>query len=485
MDRMDLLKATDLLADVSLDLLTRISEALTEMRVKRGETLVQEGDAGDAAFLVVEGRLAIEKDGIVLLTRGAGEWVGEFALIDDAPRSTFVKAATNAVLLRWDRENFQKMIGQSSEVAYGIARVLLAKLREDVSIQVETAKDLRDANERLERENRSLKVQVKPEPQVISQSPRMQEVLDLAWKVADSPSTVLLRGESGTGKEVIARAIHRHSPVGATGPFVSVHCASLSATLLESELFGHEKGAFTGASALRQGRFELADGGTLFLDEVGEIEPEVQVKLLRVLQERAFERVGGSRTLQVNVRLIAATNRNLEEGVRTGRFREDLYYRLNVIPIVLLPLRERREDIPLLVTHFLGHYCKEMGRSLVRVADGAMDRLQAYDWPGNVRELQNLMERIVVVGDGKILLSEHLPVEMRGVEPTTPKAGFTGGFPTLAEVEQRHVETALVQCNWNQSQAAHLLGVSRDQLRNRVKRFGIQGEWKVGAPARK
>ena len=335
----------------------------------------------------------------------------------------------------------------------------------------------------LERENRTLRMQVAPEPEVVSHSPRMQEVLDMAWRVANTASTVLLRGESGTGKEVIARAIHRRSPYR-EGSFIPVHCAALPASLLESELFGHEKGAFTGATAQRQGRFELADGGTLFLDEVGELDPEIQVKLLRVLQERKFERVGGSQTIEVDVRMIAATNRNLEEAIDAGTFREDLYYRLNVIPILLPSLRERREDIPMLVDHFLDRYTREVGRPMLRVSSETMDLFLAYTWPENIREPQNLIERMVVVAEGETILPRHLPPEVQEeglpVGPTdAPKPSEE--LPTLAEVERKHVEAALVRCGWNQSQAARLLDITRDQLRHRIKRYGLQDSRRAGA----
>jgi transcriptional regulator with GAF, ATPase, and Fis domain len=343
--------------------------------------------------------------------------------------------------------------------------------------------DLQGANAQLERENQSLKVQLEPDPEIVSRSERMSQVLDLAWRVAETPSTVLLRGESGTGKEVIAKAIHRESGFG-DGPFVAVHCAALPSGLLESELFGHEKGAFTDATSQRIGRFELAEGGTIFLDEVGEIGPEVQVKLLRVLQERQFERVGGSETLEVNVRVIAATNRDLEAGVREGTFREDLYYRLNVVPVVLPPLRERKEDVPSLVERFLEQYSGEMGRNVTAVSGEAMELLMAYSWPGNVRELQNLVERMVVVADGPVILPQHLPPELRGGQGAKSVVR-SGAFLSLAEIERQHVEAALERCEWNQSEAARALEITRAQLRHRIKQYGIEGDWKVGAPVRK
>ena len=316
----------------------------------------------------------------------------------------------------------------------------------------------------------------------------MQEILTLAWRVAKTSSTVLLRGESGTGKEVVAKAIHRRSPAG-SGPFVPVHCASLPTALLESELFGHEKGAFTGATERRVGRFELANGGSLFLDEVGEIESEVQVKLLRVLQERQFERVGGSKTIQTEVRVIAATNRDLELAVKTGSFREDLYYRLNVIPIQLLPLRDRREDIPLLLHHFVDHFAREIGRPAPGISQPALDLMMQYPWPGNVRELQNVVERILVVTDDEIISPRNLPSEMHAAGDMSTAVEIapesdTDAFPNLEEVQKRHIVAALMRCDWNQSHTADLLQISRDQLRHRIKKYGIEGSWQVGAPVR-
>jgi transcriptional regulator with GAF, ATPase, and Fis domain len=459
---------------------------MCEVTLREGESLFREDDPGDAAYVVLEGELRLEKEGIGLVDRGPGDCVGEFALIDDSPRSATVVALTDVVLLRWERTSFQAAVSETPGVATGIFKILLAKLREDIGIQVEAAKELIQANERLTRENRTLRVQVAPDPEVITRSPRMGEVLRLASRVAQTASTVMLKGESGTGKEVIARVIHRRGP-RSEGPFIPVHCAALPTNLLESELFGHEKGSFTGATARRQGRFELADSGTLFLDEVGEIEPETQVKLLRVLQDRQFERVGGSQTLKVDARVISASNRDLEAAVAAGRFREDLYYRLNVIPIVLPPLRTRREDIPLLVEHFMGEYCREMGRAELQIAPEAMKLLRSYRWPGNVRELQNLVERMVVVVDGDMVEPGHLPPEMVGGgegDAATESGESQGELATLEEMERKHVEAALARSGWNQSRAARLLGISRDQLRNRIKRYGIEGDWRVGSPGR-
>ncbi|MCZ6635877.1 MAG: sigma 54-interacting transcriptional regulator [bacterium] len=471
-DRIDFLKTTELFAGVSNDLLERICGSMELADVRAGTTLFRAGDAGDAVYLVVTGTLSIEKDDVQLVTRGPGECIGEFALIDDAPRSTDVVAETDVRLLRWGRTDFQASFTQTPSVAQGLFRILLGKLREDVENHVAIA-------QQLQRENRTLRLQIEPTPEAVSRSIAMQEVLDLAWRIADSASTVLLRGETGTGKEVIARGIHQRSPYR-EGPFVPVHCAALPEGLMESELFGHEKGSFTGATARRQGRFELADGGTLFLDEVGEIGPDIQVKLLRVLQERNFQRVGGEQTVNVNVRVIAATKRDLEAEVQTGGFREDLYYRLNVIPIVLLPLRERREDIAVLVEHFLKYYSQKLGRHQINVSPEAMGVLEAYAWPGNIRELQNLMERMVVVVEGPDILPRHLPPEVRGQislpdqNPEQSQQSEEG--LTLQEHERRYIQMVLEQTNWmiaGPRGAAQLLGVPPSTLRSRMKKLKI------------
>ena len=485
-DQIRFLRDTDLLTEASEQVIHQVFEGMVQIELREGQTLFRENDPGDAAYVVLEGGLRLEKEGIRLVDRGPGDCVGEFALIDNAPRSATAIAQSDVLLLRWGREDFQAAVSQTPGVAAGIFKILLAKLREDIGIQVENARELIQANDRLTRENRTLRVQVAPDPDVITCSPRMKEVLTLASKVAETDSTVMLKGESGTGKEVIARVIHRSGPRSG-GPFIPVHCAALPTNLLESELFGHERGAFTGATARRQGRFELADGGTLFLDEVGEIEPDTQVKLLRVLQDRQFERVGGTQTLKVDVRIVSASNRDLEAAVAEGRFRQDLYYRLNVIPIVLPPLRTRREDVPLLVAHFMDAFCKEMGRRRLEIVPETMKLLRSYAWPGNVRELQNLVERMVVVVDGDTIEPGHLPAEMLGEGEQKIESGrgqTQGDLPTLEEMERRHVEAALARSGWNQSRAARLLGISRDQLRNRIKRYGIEGDWRVGSPGR-
>jgi two-component system NtrC family response regulator len=304
----------------------------------------------------------------------------------------------------------------------------------------------------------------------------MEEVLNLAGRVANSTATVLLRGESGTGKELVARAIHFHSP-RAERPLIKVNCSALPETLLESELFGHEKGAFTGAAARRIGRFESADGGTLFLDEIGEVSPAVQVKLLRVLQEREFERLGGNETVKVDVRVIAATNRDLEQALREGNFREDLYYRLNVVSLSIPPLRERKEDIPALMEHFIAKYAKENRKKISGVTADARDLLMRYSYPGNVRELENIIERAVVLTKGGTVTSRDLPLHLKTTESDEKLCVKKTGSSlneTLDTVERGLIIDALKETGHVQTRAAERLGISERVLRYKLKKYRIK-----------
>jgi DNA-binding NtrC family response regulator len=309
---------------------------------------------------------------------------------------------------------------------------------------------------------------------IIGESGRMQEVLALTKRVAPSAATVLIRGESGTGKELIARAIHFNSS-RVNGPLVNLNCAALPEQLLESELFGHEKGAFTGAVAQRKGRFEMADGGTIFLDEIGDLSPALQVKLLRVLQERQFERVGGSKTISADVRVLAATHLDLERAMREGTFREDLYYRLNVVTIQIPPLRERREDIPLLLDHFLRKFAEKNRRDVTGLTAAARDALLKYDYPGNVRELENIVERAVLLCRGRVIDLEDLPATARpgqrsAAEP--PPKDLPG---VLADIERQAIQSALERSGGIQTQAAEALGISERVLRYKMKKYGLEG----------
>jgi PAS domain S-box-containing protein len=305
---------------------------------------------------------------------------------------------------------------------------------------------------------------------IVGQAPVMKRLFASIEQVAPSDSTVLLMGETGTGKEMIAHAIHNLS-LRKDKLLVKLNCAALPSELIESELFGHEKGAFTGATAQRKGRFELADGGTLFLDEVGELSLPAQAKLLRVLQEQEFDRVGGTKTLKIDVRVMAATNRNLLEGVKAGTFRSDLYYRLNVFPLEVPPLRERRPDIPLLARHFLKHFARKLGKPLLDIAPRSMERLERYGWPGNIRELQNVIERATVLARGSVLeIDDSLAVPME----TGRSAPFTG---PLEEVERTYILRVLDDTDWlieGQRGAAAILGLSPSTLRSRMQKLGIK-----------
>jgi DNA-binding NtrC family response regulator len=305
---------------------------------------------------------------------------------------------------------------------------------------------------------------------LVSKSPKMEAVFDLARTAAKSNSTVLILGESGTGKELLARAIHAGSPRQA-GPFVGVSCAALTESLLESELFGHEKGAFTGAAASARGKFEIAAGGSLFLDEIGDISPKLQLDLLRVLDAREFRRVGGSQVIKTDVRILAATNRDLKKLVESGAFREDLYYRLNVIPVTLPPLRERKEDIPLLVEHFLAQFRTEMRKPLEGVSAEVLEMLMAHDWPGNVRELRNVLERGAVMARGPIIT----PLELELTPPGLPTGAMPiEGSDSLRDVERKHILATLKQHNWNITRSAKALGIDRVTLYNKIKRYQIR-----------
>jgi len=307
---------------------------------------------------------------------------------------------------------------------------------------------------------------------IIGRAPIFREALAMVEQVAPVKSTVLLTGESGTGKEIFANAIHRLSP-RADGPLVKVHCAALAEGLLETELFGHEKGAYTGAVGMRKGRFELADGGTIFLDEIGEISQATQVKLLRVLQEGEFERVGGSDTIKVDARIVAATNMDLHRAVAEGRFREDLFYRLDVIRIEIPPLRRRREDIPLLVQHFVENYNKLAGKRVKGITPEALDRLANFDWPGNVRELENVIERAIVLVTGDLITETELP-RLEANKPPAEAIPFRVG-QRLAELEREAIQRTLRAVAGDKDAAAKILGIGVATLYRRLKEMDEEG----------
>jgi Nif-specific regulatory protein len=306
---------------------------------------------------------------------------------------------------------------------------------------------------------------------IIGTSKEMRDVYEQVAQVAHTNTTVLIRGESGTGKELVAHAIHYNSP-RATKPFVKVNCAALPESLIEAELFGHEKGAFTGAIARKRGRFELAEGGTLFLDEIGDLSPAMQVKLLRVLQEREFERVGGTETIKVNVRMIAATNVELEQAVQDGRFRSDLYYRLNVFSIYIPPLRDRKTDVLLLADHFLEKYSRQGGKSIKRISTPAIDMLMSYHWPGNVRELENVIERATLVCDGNVIHGFHMPPTLQTAEGsgTVTKVSLD---QAVGSFEKELILDALKTVRGNRARAARMLDTTERILGYKVKKYEI------------
>ncbi len=313
---------------------------------------------------------------------------------------------------------------------------------------------------------------------IIGRSPGMQRIFNLITQIAPTKSTIMIRGESGTGKDLIAGSVHCHSD-RASAPFIKLNCGAIPATLLESELFGYEKGAFTGADRQKPGRFELADGGTLFLDEIGDMDTALQVKLLRVLQSGELEHLGGTRTLQVDVRVIAATNTNLEQRMREGRFREDLYYRINVVPIEIPPLRERREDIPLLVHFFMDKYSEEMNRGKKNITPEAMEQIIHYDWPGNIRELQNMIERAIVLSRSESLTPQSFNFSNQQKRPSLtpgevriPEDGISL-TQVVEELEKAYLKKALIQAGGIQTKAADLLGITRKILRYKMEKFDL------------
>jgi formate hydrogenlyase transcriptional activator len=380
------------------------------------------------------------------------------------------------------------VLGRLRDDAFNQADIgFLSQVANQIALAVENAlayREIRELKEQLSKEKLYLEDEIRTEmnfAQIIGNSASLRRVLKGVGTVAPTDSTVLIYGETGTGKELIARAIHDLSP-RSSKPFVKLNCAAIPTGLLESELFGHEKGAFTGAIAQRIGRFEVADGGTIFLDEIGEIPLELQTKLLRVLQEREFERLGSSRTLRTDARLIAATNRDLEAMVAEQKFRSDLFFRLNVFPVHVPPLRERQGDIPLLVRHFTQQFSRRMKKAMETIPSTAMDALCRYHWPGNIRELQNVIERAVIVSSGPVLSIDvgdlkspkAIRVEERAAIPQFPANGALHGI--LEETERRHILEALEQCNWvvaGSHGAAALLGINRSTLQVRIRRLGI------------
>ena len=375
---------------------------------------------------------------------------------------------------QWDERSAAVMISGHGTVADAVEATKIGAFdflekplgRDRVLLVVKNALEWSD----LQRENQRYRELVGDAPRMLGSSPVFQHAVQQATQVARSDVTVLLSGESGTGKELLAAHIHRESPVAA-GPFVKVNCAAIPTELIESELFGHEKGAFTGAAALRRGKFELADGGTIFLDEVGDLHEASQAKLLRVLQDGELQRVGGEQTIKVSARIISATNRRLDELVSAGRFREDLYYRLSVVPIRMPALRERLEDIAELVPYFLSEFCARNNFRRRTIDEETIALLERYAWPGNVRELRNVLERMAILAPGDRITADAIPMEVRSVQAPRVSTGLQG---VRDSAERERIRQALDQTDWNVTAAARLLNTERTALHKRIRTLGLK-----------
>jgi len=428
----------------------QLGEGITGRVVQTGRPAVVQRIGDEPSFLDRTGsRASLDKQGISFICvpiKLGNEVIG----------------ALSADHAQADSEQLNELVRLFTVIAHMIAQAV--KLRQQA---LEEQERLREENVRLQE-----KLRDKFHPSnIIGKSKAMQAVYDLIAQVSQSNTTVLIRGESGTGKELIAHAIHYNS-LRASKTFIKVNCAALPETIIESELFGHEKGAFTGAVNSRKGRFELADGGTIFLDEIGDLSPATQVKLLRVLQEKEFERVGGAATVKCDVRVLAATNRNLEDLINDGRFRQDLYYRLNVFPIHAPPLRERGTDILLLANHFAEKFSRDNHKNIKRISTPAIDMLMSYHWPGNVRELENCIERAVILSNDDVIHGHHLPPTLQTAEASGTV--HRGTLPdTLDAVERELIIEALKNSRGNKAKAARLLGISERLMGLRVNKHGI------------
>ncbi|HUX50742.1 MAG TPA: nif-specific transcriptional activator NifA [Spirochaetia bacterium] len=428
----------------------RLGEGITGKVVQTGKPMVIPRISDDPQFLNKTGaRKGVHNKDLSFICvpiKLGNETIG--ALSVDTPPATTEKLADDVRVL----SIISSMISQA------------VRIRQTV---MEEKRQLQEENSRLQQE---LREKFRPS-NIIGNSKVMQSVFDMIAQVSRSDATVLIRGESGTGKELVAHAIHYNSP-RASKPFIKVNCAALPETVIESELFGHERGAFTGAIATRKGRFELANGGTIFLDEIGDLSPMTQVKLLRVLQEKEFERVGGNETIRTNVRVITATNRNLEKFMEQNLFREDLYYRLNVFPIHIPPLRERKSDILLLADFFIEKYSQQNHVSIRRISTPAIDLLMNYHWPGNVRELENCVERAVLLSMDEVIHSHHLPPTLQSAESTNTR--LTGTLSEAVDnLERELILDAMKSTKGNMAKAARLLGISERIMGLRVHKHGL------------
>lgn len=440
-----------------------VAEGLSSQQAKRGNYNLGEGITGKVVEtgkpIVIP---SVSKDPNYLDRTGRGK--SENTAFICVPISVLDEVV--GTLSADEQEPTEENLNEDLRLLQIIARMIASAVRLRRQMQEETEMLLAE-NSRLRLE---LKERFKPS-NIVGNSREMQTVYDQIAQVAKTPSTVLILGETGTGKELVAQALHYNSD-RSSGPFVRVHCAALPENIIESELFGHEKGSFTGAISDRKGRFELADGGTIFLDEIGEISPAIQIKLLRILQEREFERVGGTKTIQVNIRVIAATNRDLLKMVHEGTFREDLYYRLHIFPIYVPPLRNRKSDIEQLVNHFVERYCKIMGKNIRRLSTGTIDMLMSYHWPGNVRELENCIERAVLVADGEVIYPHHLPPTLQTAEVTG--SSVRGDLKGMVEAYERDIICdALKSAKGKVAAAARALSTTQRILGYKIKNLEI------------
>jgi Nif-specific regulatory protein len=465
-DRLGLLRVLLTLHNrVSAEIVIEAAHGITPGQQRRGRYLVGEGITGR---VVQTGETAI-------VPRIADE--PGYLHRTNAPGRTGAHVAFVCVPIKLGSEVIGTLGAYRQDAALpglDLDARLLAIVATMVAQAVSLRQTTQEHHQRLLEENARLQAELanRFRPQnIIGTSKAMQNVYDLIWRVAKSEATVLILGESGVGKELVAHAIHYNSP-RAGRPFVRVNCAALPESVIESELFGHERGAFTGAIAARKGRFELAEGGTLFLDEVGDLSPGTQVKLLRVLQEREFERVGGTRTIRANVRIVTATNTDLETMMHAGEFRADLFYRLNIFPIRIPPLRERKSDILLLTDHFVGHFGEANTKNIRRVSTPAIDMLIAYHWPGNVRELENCIERAVLLSTDDVIHGHHLPPTLQTAEASD--TGYTGTLQgSLDALEREVVVDALKSARGNMAAAARALGLTERKMGLRVAKHTI------------
>ena len=463
-EKLDMRYATlTLLNRQSGDIMIEAAHGLSEQQTSRGRYKLGEG---------VTGQVILNGKPMVIPKTGESPLFLDRTLRGKRPDASFVcvpiKVGQEVVgALSIDRL-YHESVNLDDDVR------ILSIIASMIAQAVKLRRAAQEEQERLAEENERLRAELRDRfrpANIIGNSHEMQIVYDQIAQVSRSPATVLIHGETGTGKELVAHAIHYNSD-RADKAFIKAHCAALPEAIIESELFGHEKGAFTGATAERKGRFELAHGGTLFLDEIGDIPPSIQIKLLRVIQEREFERIGGTKTIRVNVRLVAATNKDLLAQVNQGKFREDLYYRLHVFPIYVPPLRKRKADIVLLADYFLDKYAKQSGRHIRRLSSAVIDMLMSYHWPGNVRELENVIERSVLVAEGDVIHPHHLPPTLQTAEASGTQA--TGTLKSLVDLYERDIiKDALKSARGNIAAAARALGATQRILGYKIKKHRI------------